>query len=421
MDLFADTEIVSALGFPTATPILDVLRPLHSQEPSRLTTGDYFFISSAVIVGFTEMPVIRQFVVAISHRSPQVFWTGILILPLIAFVAGIAVHAAGHLLAARFTGFEAVRIRVGRITLRDNLESNDVLSLGFMVMRPRSAEQLRLRLAWLVLGGPVASLLVPLLLEGALLLAENYQGEIYFLLPASIHLFSALSMLLGIGSLLPDTDSRGNFSDGTRLLMLLKDDLRASRMLAMLELQLRLNSQELPQAWGQDLVARAVAQNDESFDTVAANWLAYLWATARQDLGAATKFLEDALTGLGTSPGHLRDRILLEAAIFQAWYRHNFVKAGFWESQIVNPDSLPVLDRKRLEIASRWAQGKSFDAWEELGEHLRWLREMPASSVRAAAERDALEWKAQMESRLLAGAWATMHSWPYQRQIQPVM
>lgn len=420
MGPLADTETISALGFPTATPVLDVLSPLPNQDPGRLTTGDYFFISSAVILGFTELPVLRQFLDSISHRSTLIFWSGILAVPLLALLASVAVHTTGHVIAGRFTGFDAVRIRIGHFTLRDRLEPTDVLSVGFTVMRPRNAERLRQRLALLVLGGPLANLLMPLLLEAGLRLAQGRQGN-YALVPAGIHFFSAISLLSAIGSLLPDINSSGNFSDGTRLLMLLKNDFRASRMLAMIELQLRLKSGEDARQWGQDLVARAVAQQDESFDTVAAHWLAYLWASARQDLGLATKFLETALVTLSASPGHLRDRIFLEAAIFQAWYRHNFVKSKFWVSQIAGLNSLSSQERKRLEIASGWAEGKAFDAWEKLGDYLRWLRELPVSSVHAAAERDAREWKTQMESRMLAGAWATMHSWPYQRQVQRVM
>lgn len=421
MELVADIEMPSALDFPTATPILDVLRPLPNQGPVRLTTGDYFFVSSAVIVAFTEMPLIRQFLVALSHRSALVFWTGILALPLVAFFSAISVHMAGHLLAGRFAGFEAVRTKIGRFTLRDRLESTDVLSLGFIVMRPWGAENLRRRLAWLVSAGPLANLLAALLAETALRLAQNYGASISFLVSDGIHLFAALSLILGTGSLLPDIDSSGNFSDGTRLMMLLENDSRASRVLAMLELQLFLRSAETPTSRGEDLIARALGQHDESFDTVAANWLVYLWASGRQDLETATKSLEEALAGLAHSPGHLRDRIFLEAALFQAWYRHNVVKARLWESQIADPDALLPVDRKPLEIACCWSEGRSFEAWEQLGRHLTWLRELPASASRDAAERGAVEWKAQMESRMLSGAWATMHSWPYQRQTQRVM
>lgn len=413
-----DTGTIASLGFPTATPILDVLHPLPRQESGRFTTGEYFFVSSAVIVAFTELPAIRSFVDLVAHQSVWAFWTGLVILPVVAFLAALSLHQAGHLLAGRLTGFAAVRIKFGRFALLEDLEPTDVLSLGFLVMRPDHGKDLRRRLMYLVAGGPLASLLVPLLLEAALGLTQSRWGAIYFLLPAAVHVFSTFSFLLGIGSLLPDIDSRGNFSDGTRLLMLMKNDFRASRWLAIVELQLGLSSGRNPQDWGEDLAARALGHMDDSFDTVAANWLGYLWASARQDLGQATKCLEAALTGLAPSPGHLRDRILLEAAVFQAWYRHSLVKARLWESQIDDPGSLPALDRQRLEIASVWSEGKSFDAWEKLQEHLLRIRQIPDSHTRASAERDALEWKAQMESRMLAGAWATMHSWPYERHIQ---
>lgn len=421
MEIVTESEPAAALGFPTATPILDMLSPLPKREPAGLTTGDYFFVSSAIILAFTELPLLRQFLQALSRRSAMVFWMGILGLPLIAFAAAIAVHIAGHLLAARFTAFDAVRIKFGRLMFRNQLESEDVLSLGFMVMRPRSCERLRLRLSWLIVAGPLASLIVPLAAEMVLRFVQHRVPGNLLLLPAGIHLFAALSLLGGIGALLPDIDSSGNFSDGTRLLMLVKNDFRASRVLAMLELQLLLNSEKQLVLHRQDLIDRIALPHDESFDTVVANWLAYLWASRCQDLAAATKFLETAIALLGPSPGHLRDRIFLEAAFFQSWYRHNFVKARFWESQIADLNALALFERKRLEIAFCWSEGKSFEAWEKLGAHLRWLSELPASPARITAERDAQEWKAQMESRLLSGAWATMHSWPYERQIQPVM
>src|SRR5262249_35086667 len=106
METLTDTGTIAALGFPTATPILDVLHPLPRPESDRLTTGDYFFLSSAIIVAFTEMPAIRAFVESVSHQSFLVFWAGLLLLPLVAFVAAVAAHQAGHLLAGRLAGFE---------------------------------------------------------------------------------------------------------------------------------------------------------------------------------------------------------------------------------------------------------------------------------------------------------------------------
>jgi Peptidase family M50 len=421
MDGAPDTATISALGFPTATPVLDVLHPLPRQESERLTTSDYFLISSAVIVAFTELSSIRSFVDAVSHQSFLVFMTGIVILPLFGFLIAVAVHQAGHLVVGRMTGFQSVSFRIGSFTFGSKLYSTDVLLLGLIVMRPANADRLRQRLTWLVFGGPLASLLLPLLLEIALYLAQSQRSGIYFLVPAGIHVFSTLSFLLGIGALLPDIDSTGNFSDGTRLLMLLKNDFRAARWLAILELQLALNSADYPRDHGDILVACATAEKDESFDTVAANWLAYLWASRQQDLSLATKNLEDALTRLGPSPGHLGDRIFLEAAVFQAWYRHSIGKSHFWASQLLHGKSLPLRESLRLEIASCWAEGRSFDAWEKLADYLSCLRGLPPSPERDLAEKDALDWKRQMECRMLSGAWATMHSWPYQRQTQAAL
>lgn len=421
MDGAPDSPTIPALGFPTATPILDVLHPLPRQESERLTTSDYFLISSAVIVAFTELPFIRTFVDTISRHSLFIFTLGVVLLPLLGFLAAVAIHQAGHLLAGRLNGFRAVSFKIGSFTFGERLYPTDVLLLGMLVMCPVRTERLRQRLTWLVLGGPLASLLVPLVLEVALRLAQSHWGEIYFLVPAGIHVFSTLSVLLGIGALLPDIDSSGNFSDGTRLLMLLKNDFRAVRWLTILELQLALSSPEHEREHGEALVSRATADRDESFDTVAANWLAYLWASRHQDLSLATKYLEDALVRLGPSPGHLGDRIFLEAAVFQAWYRHNLGKSHFWASQLLHARTLPLRETLRLEIASCWAEGRSFDAWEKMAGYLQRLRELPPSTERDLTERDALEWKQQMESRMLSGAWATMHSWPYQRQTQAVL
>jgi hypothetical protein len=418
MDGAPDSPTIPAPGFPTATPILDVLHPLPRQESERLTTSDYFLISSAVIVAFTELAYIRTFVDTISRQSPLIFITGVVLLPVLGFFAAVAIHQAGHLLAGRLTGFQAVSLRIGSFTFGKKLCPTDVLLLGLLVMRPVRTERLWQRLTWLVLGGPLASLLAPLVLEIALRLAQSHWSANYFLVPAAIHVFSVLSVLFGIGALLPDIDSSGNFSDGTRLLMLLKNDFRAVRWLAILELELALTSTGCEREHGENLVKRATADRDESFDTVAANWLAYLWASRYQDLSLATRYLEDALAQLGPSPGHLSDRIFFEAAVFQAWYRHSLGKSHFWASQMLRTKALPLREFLRLEIASCWAEGRSFDAWEKLAGYLQSLRELPPSPERDVAERDALEWKRQMESRMLSGAWATMHSWPYQRQTQ---
>jgi len=421
MELIADTKpAFSAQHFPTSTPILDVLRPLPLRQRDRLSTGGYFLISSAIILGVSEMYALRSFADSIAaSQSGPVFWMAFLLLPCLAFVAAMAAHEAGHLLVGRMAGFEPVRIRLGSFSFatsfanqggRQKLRGEEILSLGLAVVKPKSKEHLQRRLLYLFLGGPLANLLAPLVLEALFYLLPMPWGAGYSVISFSVHVFSIVALLFGIASLVPDINASGNFSDGARIVMLLKNDLRAARWLAIIELQLALNAGEHPRRWDETLVNRAVAVKDDSLDTVVANWLAYLWAAGHQELTAATKYLESALAVMGSSPGSLRDRLFLEAAVFQAWYRHSASKARFWVSQIGNAKSLTPLQNLRMEIALLWSEGRPFVAWEKLGEYLQQMRELPPSSIRDLAEKGVLEWKGQMESRMVAGAWATMNA-----------
>jgi hypothetical protein len=164
-------------------------------------------------------------------------------------------------------------------------------------------------------------------------------------------------------------------------------------------------------------VSHAAAVNDDSRDAFAARWLAYLWAAERQDITCATKYLESALESLRYATPRLRDHLFLEAAVFQAWFRDNPSKALFWVYRL-RSKKLTRLQKQRLDIALLWAEGRLFDAWEKLGlGYLPLLRELPESPGRQMAEESALEWKRQMESRMLTRAWRSMYS--ISRQIEP--
>lgn len=411
--------------FPTSTPLLDVLRALPQPALDRLNTGDYFFISSVVILAFVELSFIRSLVDQLTARSALTFWVAFLTVPAAAFFAAIAVHKAGHLLAGRLTGFETTGLRAGPFWIRipskkDDFYQQESVPVGTALMRARRKNHWRRRLMLLTLAGPAASLLAPLLVLWPFWLspAPAHPGGAYSLTSFSAHVFAVLSALYGVATLLPDLDSAGNFSDGARLFMLLENGARARRWFAIFELNLLVNDGAPVADWDEKLIAQALAVRDESLDAVAASWLAYLWASGRHDLTVATLHLEDALAGSASSPEILRDRLFLEAAVFQAWFRHNAAKGRFWATQISRLRQQPELQQRRLEIALRWAGGKPFDAWEKLRDHVDQLRGLPASPVHDLMEKAAREWKEQMESRMLAGAWATMHSQPQDFEIR---
>lgn len=405
MEVAADTKQITRYS-TTSTPILDGLRPLPPRKRLRLGAGEYFFLSGSLILTLIGLPLLRR-------TAESLLFLGLipaaliacLAIPAAALAAAMSAHEAGHLLAGRLAGFRlGSRISSpGRNHASEKPYTRDILRVGVWSLEPRKLDQLRRRLGFLVWGGPLASFLLPLVLEACVAAATPP-------LPAhfAVHVFTAVSILLGIAELLPDT-GKGNSSDGARLLTLLRNDAACARWLSIIQLQLAWERGEHPRTWDEAKVAAAMAIDDDSRDAVAARWLGYLWAAERQDITSATKYLEEALAAPEASSAWLRDRLFLEAAVFQAWFRDDLEKAQFWVKQIRRRKLAPA-QRFRLGIALLWAEGKLLEAWERLGLYLVWLRNSPASAAGELAENSALEWKAQMESRMLTRAWRTLYS-----------
>lgn len=421
MELAAETKLNTAQHYsPTSTPVLDVFRPLPPQTRDGLSAGEYFLVSSLVILTLVGLPSLREvFGILFGAEASAVYWA-----VLAAFVAILMVaitHEAGHLLAGALAGFNLTQIKIGQIRLgkqNGNQEpySGDVLTIGACVFELRAKEidavSLRRDLVMLCAGGPAANLLLACGLEAACAWLQPV-----FLARFSLHLGAAVSALLGISALLPDVNRYGNFSDGARLLMLLQDNDKAKRWLSNIRCQIALNQGQHPRDWDQGSVAKAAAVNDNSRDAFVACWLAYLWAAERQDITCATRYLEGALEVLSYATPALRNHLFLEAAMFQAWFRDNPSKALFWVYRIRNK-KLTRLQKQRLDIALLWAEGRLFDAWEKLSNgYVAQLLELPASPGRALAEESAAEWKRQMESRMLTRAWRSMYS--ISRQLEP--
>ena len=415
MELAADNKLNTAQHYsPTSTPVLDVFRPLPPQTKDSLSAGEYFLASSLAILTLVALPSLRAILEIASG-----YWAALI--PLVAALTVGFAHEAGHLLAGWFSGFKVKQFRIGPLHLGKHARCGepycgDVLALGASVLEPRVIGQgdaaLRRRLLFLLLGGPLANLLLAGSVEIALYLVQPG-----FIIKFGIHVCAAFSTLIAVAALLPDVNRRGIFSDGARLLMLLRNDAKAERWFSNIRCQIALNQGRHPRDWEQLCVARAAAVSDDSRDAYVARWLAYLWAAERQDITCATKYLEGALEVLSYSTPKLRDHLFLEAAVFQAWFRDNPSKALFWVYRIRN-NKLTRMQKQRLDIALLWAEGRLFDAWEKLGTgYLGELRGLPASPGRRLAEESAAEWKRQMESRMLTRAWRSMYS--ISSQLEP--
>lgn len=415
MELAAENKLSTAQHYsPTSTPVLDVFRPLPPQSKENLSAGEYFLVSSLVILSLLGLPRLRTVI-----ETMPAYWVALI--PVAAALAAGLIHEAGHLLAAWFSGFKFKQFkiaawRMGGHTTRREPYCGDVITFGLAVFEPRlpgeDAARLRRKLWVAYSGGPMANLLCATAFEFSVTMMQ-----LPLWLACGLHITAALCALLAIAALLPDANRHGIFSDGARLLMLLKNDGKAERWFSNIRCQLALNQGRHPRDWNEASVSRAAAISDNSRDAYTARWLAYLWAAERQDITCATKYLEGALDSLMYSTPKMRDQLFLEAAVFQAWFRDNPSKAMFWVYRIRNK-KLTRLQKLRLDVALLWAEGRLFDAWEKLGkDYLTEMNEMPASPGRALAEESAAEWKRQMESRMLTRAWRSMYS--LSRQLEP--
>src|SRR5260370_638854 len=65
MELAPDTRQLAKYS-PTSTPVLDVLRPVESRRRGRISSGEYFFLSSTVILTLIALPMLSRAAAAIS-------------------------------------------------------------------------------------------------------------------------------------------------------------------------------------------------------------------------------------------------------------------------------------------------------------------------------------------------------------------
>ena len=394
---------------PAATPILDGLRALPERRWVRLAAGEYFFLSGAVILALIALPWLRRTVAILSPLGliPAVL-IACVFLPAAALLISLLGHEAGHLAAAWLVGFrraEEKRSSDGKILGGENDWSCEIVRIAGFPLAPQNCDDLAKRLFLLFAAGPAVNFLFPAVLETvAAFDAWNAVARFF------VHAVTAFSLLQGIADLLPDA-GRAGFSDGSRLLMLLRRDASARRWLAIIEMQMAVRRGKYPASWDESALLAINAITDESRDALIARWLGYVWAGASQDITSATRYLESALEMSHSAAASLSDRLFLEAALFQAWFREDAGKARFWAHKMkTHPTSTRPLQQPRLAIALMWAEGKLFDSWEKLQDYLGLIRSLPDSPGRSFAERQAKELKAQMESRMLTRAWRTIYS-----------
>ncbi|HKG95697.1 MAG TPA: hypothetical protein VKA84_27555 [Gemmatimonadaceae bacterium] len=301
--------------------------------------------------------VARETGAAIRQRFGPWAMPAVLVLTVLSAWLVIAWHELGHLIAGamarlRFRTYILGPLRVerdvstGRVVARFNRELG---TWGGMAgSYPTDARDLSRRVAMLLAGGPLASLVLAAVAFGAL--AALRTGPITRGLVAVTGLFS-----LGIGAvtLLP---MRG--SDGGRLLRLRRGGPAAEREAAVFGILGLLTSGARPRDWPPALADTAVAVPDDSTEDALATLLAYEHVLDVRDYARAERLTARLAEIRDALPAALRGPAALEEAFVEAHIRRNPARARALLAAIPTQGTgIRPGARARVEAAVAFAEG----------------------------------------------------------------
>ncbi len=287
----------------------------------------------------------------------------LLVVPLV-----IAVHEAGHLLGGRLAGFRALVLLVGPFRLertgggvRAALNRNAALAGGLAVSVPEDTHDLRRRTMLMIAGGPGASLLTgaaALALRAPLGLAGSPPGAGFGHVLASVGLvvFGLVSLAIGLVTLIP-RNSGGFYTDGARLLRLLRSGPDTDREVAIHTLMALSMGGRRPREWDPQLVAQANSLADATPFEVVGRQVAAAWAMDRGDLDEARRHLDAALELEEVLSPVGRPALLLQAAGFAAAHDGDAARARVLFERAGAGLMVPEHQRLLVEAAMCLAEG----------------------------------------------------------------
>lgn len=295
------------------TPILDLEAALPAPR----------FPWAATIIGGLAAGVAMFAATTARPRLPNM--NGILLIP--ALYVAIAAHELGHLLVARLVGMQPGGIAIGGFVFYKSgahwvrrFDWRRMVSGGFAIPLSRTDEFRRARFAWMVAGGPLASIL----LSGASALFIVNRGNGAAEWAGTLFWASALT----ITSLLP-ISSGVNKSDGLRFWELLWHPKRSRAGIALLKIQTQDAQGVEPANWNANILRQAM-EIDSAPEYSYCQLLACYRASDQGDEQGAAGYLENALAHSRRSGRLMRYCLSLEAACVSALVRHNAANARAW-------------------------------------------------------------------------------------------
>lgn len=319
----------------------------------------------------------------------------------------IVIHELGHVAAGVVVGLRFEAIRIGPLMLTKSVYGlkvrlQRVSNLdGIAAMGIPQLRKLRQKLAIYVAGGPAANLLSALCVW--LFLASQLSGALPYAGPEFLGFFAGSSIFVAGLNLIPFRRRNGMFTDGARLLSLANSRAKTRRWFCILALKMQSNSgvrlKNLKRTW----IAHSCAVSDQSLDALFALWIAYLAANDRNDAEQAAQSLERCLERFAIAPAAFQKLLLMEAAIFQAWFREDEHRAKTWAGKSEEAAAAaPPLNQIRMAICISWA-GNRYDelasAWEKGRIYIETLPPSPTKDLLANTWG---EWKSDIDRRRAA-------------------
>lgn len=371
----------------STTPIFDLERDLPKYQ-------SHFWraLSAGIVLGIAVV-LILILIAFFAEDTPGLNNT--LFFPAVYF--GILFHEVGHIAAGKLAGVSPGGISVGGFLLIKSgrnwiirFDPKRILG-GLAVPLPEQGDFSRGRFAWMVAGGPLASIL----LTGAFWLAYLRFGDGLADWIGTMVSGTALS----ITSLFP-IKLGGSTSDGARLWQLFKHPERASCWMSVVALQAANLKGVQPRDWDGRMMQRALETDESEIYYPYVHMLAGFRSEQQGNLPQALKHLEIALGGAARNGSKtIRRWCYLTAAVESARQRGNVAQARVWLDRAAK--SYPRKKGKDLEgVKARiaMAEGRYSEALENWSAYRGRIAERRLDSGVIRFEKERIE-KAEQECR----------------------
>lgn len=336
----------------------------------------HFFVGALVGVGLGYLLGATGWATEVLDRigrvelGPDRFALFLVGVPVLIFLL-VLIHELGHLAGGRLAGFRAYLLLVGplrveRVRERWTVGLNPRIATwgGLAASAPDDAHNLRGRMALYAAAGPGANLLTGTAVLAALVVAA---GTLPPVIHAWMMAFTLGSLILGVLTLIPG-QAAGMYTDGGRLLRLLRTGPELEGDLALIALTGLSLAGRRPREWPEALVEQALSLPPDSLMGVFARQVAYLRTLDLGDVEEARAYLEEALDHrevMGEAGGAT---IRLHGAFFYATHGGNVARAR----ELLDEARESPLEARHLrpmaEAAVRMAEGDEEGARAKLDE-----------------------------------------------------